>query len=132
MIYRTFIEGLYGSPYDSQSECIYIFFTAFSLDQAREKRDKIFNELAGNKKYYEVAYCQDEIELHSDALEPEAFPDAHLLENGSNDDTINYVDDALLFLIAEDRQRLIKALAHAKKITADNAQDKIPQLTQPL
>lgn len=114
MIYRALIEGGNTSLTKPIDDAFYVFFSAHTRDEARTRLDVMFTNLFPGSgvraDQYDCCNLQDEVELKRDALEPEAFPDAFLVETGCRGDDPSYVKDAIMFVVGEDRQRVRAAL----------------------
>lgn len=117
MIYRMIVEGSYGSPWNEQGDAPYVFFSANNKAKAEARAEILFNELTGESSRYDWYNLFDEVDLKRNALEPDAFEDAFLFESGCRGETITYgVDEVILFLVGEDRQRVLVALEKAKNV----------------
>lgn len=119
MIYRSVFEGGRPSILNKFHDSMHIFFSASSKDEAGKILTLLAEDLLGANKpgsHYECYNCIDEIDLKINwALEPDAFPDAHLVECGSRGEHMTYVDDAIVFTVGADRQRILKAIDEGRK-----------------
>jgi hypothetical protein len=119
VIYRMIVEGSYGSPFDEQGDASYVFFSANTKAKAIVRAEVLFDELTGESSRYDWYNLFDEIDLKRKALKPNAFEDAFLFESGCCGETITYcADEAILFLVGEDRQRVLAALEKTKNVNA--------------
>ena len=114
MIYRALIEGGNTSLTKPIDDAFYVFFSAHTRDEARSRLEVIFNNLFPGEghqaDWYDCCNLHDEVELKRDALEPEVFPDAFLVETGCRGEDPSYAKDAIMFVVGEDRQRVRAAL----------------------
>lgn len=110
MIYRAVVEGG-PDPHTGECDAINIFYYAHTEAAARIQLQQLSELLL--PKYlqhrYEVYNNISEIDLKLQACD-EAFADAHLVENGYANGAATYVDDAILFLVGNDRARVEAAL----------------------
>jgi hypothetical protein len=119
-IYRAVVEGGKGSVIQ---DSFYLFFCAGdrldAMERLQELTKTLFGELA---TYYEVHNVDSRAELSKNALEPFAFQDAYLVENGCSCGSPNYIKDAIIFMVGYNRERVSAAFEQGKKLNHDKLQ----------
>jgi hypothetical protein len=119
MIYRAYFEGGRPSMLNQYHDSMHIFFSASTKDEASKTLTLLAEDLLGANKpgsHYECYNCNDEIDLKNKwALEPDAFPDAYLVECGSRGEHMAYVDDSIVFAVGEDRHRILTAINEGRR-----------------